>query len=431
MDRAEFGIIRGMKTKSTFTCACACAVAVALSVFAALAAVSPPERFGDHALPQRDKATAIWGKETPGREATVYRAPDFRILKVEGADAILTFETFGSPLVAHPIQTECPIDSKHDGSKEPRRKIERRSTAASQLEGFEIRDADGTWHWADAEITGPTTVRVHAEGVAKPMVVRYNRGDIAFGNLYSEAGLPVSTFYAVRPLVVGVSESFPEEQKGEISKIQVNVSYAEALSRAGHLPVVIPRCGSDEQFDAIVSRLDALVMTGGEDFDPALYGAKRSPKLGAVNAPRDDFDLRLLAAARRRRLPVLGICRGCQLLNIAFGGTLWQDLPSEFPGKDIQHRNVHHPVQIAPESRLALAIGATNTIVNSFHHQAVQKIAPGFRVAATAPDGVIEAIESDQYPAVGLQFHPEKIFCDEGRPLFARLFEDLFYLLGK
>ena len=366
-----------------------------------------------------------------GQKGIVYRAPDFRTLTVEGSDAILTFETFGSPLVAHPIQTAYSIDLKHDSSKEPKRKIERRSTPASQLEGFELRDADGTWHWADAEITGPTTVRVHAAGVTKPMVVRYNWGIIAFGNLYSEAGLPASTFYAVKPLVVGVSESFPDAQKGKASKIQVSANYAEALSRAGHLPVVIPRGGSDGQFDAIVSRLDALVMTGGEDFDPALYGAKRSPRLGAVNAPRDDYDLRLLAAARRRRLPVLGICRGCQLLNIAFGGTLWQDLPSEFPGKDIQHRNVHHPVQIVPDSRLALSIGTTNTVANSFHHQAVQKIAPGFRVTATAPDGVIEAIESDQYPAVGLQFHPEKLFCDEDRPLFARLFENLFYLLGK
>ena len=247
----------------------------------------------------------------------------------------------------------------------------------------------------------------------------------------SQPELPASTAYAVKPLVVGISESFPEVQQGELPKIQVNVSYAEALSRVGHLPVVIPRCGSDEQFDAIVSRLDALVMTGGEDYDPALYGAKRSPKLGVVNAPRDEFDFRLLAAARRRRLPVLGICRGCQLLNIAFGGTLWQDLPSEFPGKDIQHRKVHHPVQIEPGSRLARTLGTTNTVVNSLHHQAVQKIAPGFRVTATAHDGVIEAIESEQYPAVGLQFHPEKLVCDENRPLFLRIFRNLSNLLGK
>ena len=92
---------------------------------------------------------------------------------------------------------------------------------------------------------------------------------------------------------------------------------------------------------------------------------------------------------------------------------------------------MHHPVQIVPGSRLALALGTTNTVVNSLHHQAVQKIAPGFRVTATAPDGVIEAIESEQYPAVGLQFHPEKLVCDEGRLLFTRIFENLANLLGK
>ena len=196
--------------------------------------------------------------------------------------------------------------------------------------------------------------------------------------------------------------------------------------------MVIPRFGNDVQFDDIVSRLDALVMTGGEDFDPALYGAERSPKLGEVNAPRDDFDLRLLAAARRRRLPVLGICRGCQLVNIAFGGTLWQDLPSEFPAKDVQHRGVHHQISIEPGSRLSLALsGATNVVVNSMHHQAVKRLAPGFRITAASPEGVVEAIEGTDYPAMGVQFHPEKLFCNEDRPDFARFFENLHYLFSR
>jgi gamma-glutamyl-gamma-aminobutyrate hydrolase PuuD len=366
-----------------------------------------------------------------GVKGIEYRAPDYRSMRVDGSAAIIEFETFGSKLVAHPIQREYSIDFKHDGGKEPKRKIVQRSTPASQLEGFEIRDADGTWHWADAEIVGPSSVRVHAEGVSKPMVVRYNWGIIAFGNLYAENGLPASTFRAVKPLMVGISESFPEDG-GKKPQVRVNAVYAEALSRAGHIPVVIPRFGSDVQFDDVVSRLDALVMTGGEDFAPALYGEKESPKLGAVNGPRDDFDMRLIAAARRHRLPVLGICRGCQLVNIAFGGTLYQDLPSEFPAKGVQHRGVHHPISIQPDSRLSLALmGATNVVVNSAHHQAVKKLAPGFRITALSPEGVVEAIEGEEYPAVGLQFHPEHLFCNEDRPDFARLFENLHYLLQR
>ena len=367
---------------------------------------------------------------TYGQKGIEYRAPDYRTMKVEGASAVIEFDTFGSKLVAHPIQTEYSIDAKHDGTKEPKRKIERRSSPASQLEGFEIRDADGTWHWADAEITGPSTVRVHAEGVKSPVLVRYNWGIIAFGNLYNEAGLPASTFFAVKPLVVGISDVCPQQSGSKTPFVTAPASYAAALSRAGHLPVLIPRFGSDAQFDEIVSRLDALVMTGGEDFDPALYGEERSPKLGVVNAPRDEFDLRLLAAARRRRLPVLGICRGCQLLNIAFGGTLWQDLPSEFPAQNVQHRGVHHTISIEPGSRLSFALGGTtNLVVNSMHHQAAKKVAPGFRVTATSPEGVVEAIECDDYPAVGLQFHPEKLFCSEDRADVTRLFENLSYLL--
>lgn len=234
---------------------------------------------------------------------------------------------------------------------------------------------------------------------------------------------PAAAVFAGSPLLVGISESFPPADKS--AKIAVNASYAEAVSKGGHIPVVITRYGKDSDYDALVAKLDVLIMTGGEDFDPALYGAGRSPKLGKVNAPRDSFDFRLLDAARRRKLPVVGICRGCQLLNIAFGGTLWQDLPSEFTAKDVQHRNVHHKISIDPESRLAKTVGATNVLVNSYHHQAVKKLAPGFRITAKSPDGVVEAIECDTYPAIGVQFHPEKMLCDEKDGSFAPFFRNL------
>jgi putative glutamine amidotransferase len=235
--------------------------------------------------------------------------------------------------------------------------------------------------------------------------------------------------FAARPLVVGISESFPAGEKS--SKVMVNASYADAVARGGHVPVVIPRFGTDAQFDVLMSKLDVLILTGGEDVDPARYKASRSPKLGKVNVPRDGFDFRLLAAARRRNLPVIGICRGCQLMNIAFGGTLWQDLPSEFPVKDVQHRNVHHRISIEPNSRFARVTGVTNTLVNSYHHQAVKDLAPGFRIVAKSPDGVVEAIECDTYPAIGVQFHPEKMLCDEKDAALSAFFRDMPSLFGR
>jgi gamma-glutamyl-gamma-aminobutyrate hydrolase PuuD len=235
--------------------------------------------------------------------------------------------------------------------------------------------------------------------------------------------------FADRPLLVGISESFPSGE--DSSKVMVSANYADAVSRCGHIPVVIPRFGTDAQFDVLVAKLDVLIMTGGEDIAPERYKMKRSPKLGKVNAPRDAFDYRLLAAARRRNLPVVGICRGCQLLNVAFGGTLWQDLPSEFTVKDVQHRNMFHRISMDPQSRLAKVIGKKDVLVNSYHHQAVRKLAPGFRIVAKSPDGVVEAIECDTYPAIGLQFHPEKMLCDEKNDAFAPFFRNILSLFKR
>lgn len=235
--------------------------------------------------------------------------------------------------------------------------------------------------------------------------------------------LPFSVVFAAKPLVVGISESYPSGANS--AKIMVNASYADAVARFGNVPVVIPRFGTDEQFDMLVSKLDVLILTGGEDVDPARYNAAKSPKLGKVNALRDEFDFRLLAAARRRNLPIIGICRGCQLMNIAFGGTLWQDLPSEYPVKDVQHREIHHRISIQPDSRFARVAGVTNALVNSYHHQAIKDLAPGFRIVAKSPDGVVEAIECDTYPAVGVQFHPEKMLCDEKDVSFSGFFKDM------
>lgn len=219
--------------------------------------------------------------------------------------------------------------------------------------------------------------------------------------------------------------------------VRASTFYTETLVKAGHVPVVVPRLSDPKAYDAIVSRLDLLLLTGGEDVEPARYGAARHAVCGNVNRERDAFEFALLDAAKARRLPVFGICRGVQMLNVYFGGTLWQDLPSEFPPPDGK-KKLHfkgafpwpydgsatnppaHVVSAVAGSRLAAVVGTEPLLVNSHHHQAVQRIAPGFRIAAYAPDGVPEAIEGDVYPAAGLQFHPESILAVSKEPRYDR-----------
>lgn len=223
--------------------------------------------------------------------------------------------------------------------------------------------------------------------------------------------------------VIGVSDQCPEKENGR--NVRVRANYCAAIARSGHVPFVISRFGDDSQLDEAVSRIDALVLSGGEDIDPKHYGEKPHPKLGRVQSLRDDFDFRLLAAARRRGIPVLGICRGCQLINVAFGGTLVQDIPSEFPNSTLKHRGGRHRVKIVPGSRFAKLLGKTEAEVNSNHHQSVKKTAPGFRVTAVADDGVVEAIESESEPIFGVQFHPEGLVHDMGDKSFIPFFREL------
>jgi putative glutamine amidotransferase len=172
-----------------------------------------------------------------------------------------------------------------------------------------------------------------------------------------------------------------------------------------------------------------LVLTGGEDVAPARYGAPPHPRLGEVHDGRDAFEAALVHAARARALPTLAICRGVQILNVALGGTLVQDIPSERPDA-IEHdgdwpRTARvHDVEVAPGSRLARALGTERLSINSMHHQAVGTVAPSLVAVAHAPDGVVEGVEwpNDDWWMVGVQWHPEELSAaPEGwdRSLFA------------
>ena len=221
------------------------------------------------------------------------------------------------------------------------------------------------------------------------------------------------------PVVVGIADMCMET-----NRVSILSTYADAFARAGNTPLVLPAETNRDVVARMLASVDVLLLCGGEDVDPSRYKTKPSSRLGEVNLRRDAWEWLLLDEAVKRRLPIIGICRGCQLINVYFGGTLWQDLPSERPG-EVKHRGTHlHGVRIEGGSRLARSLGCEEMQVNTSHHQAVRDLAPGFRAVAFAPDGVVEAIESETLPVAGVQFHPEKLFVLKGRDEFRVLFAD-------
>ncbi|MBQ7253237.1 MAG: gamma-glutamyl-gamma-aminobutyrate hydrolase family protein [Bacteroidales bacterium] len=214
---------------------------------------------------------------------------------------------------------------------------------------------------------------------------------------------------------------------GDVSR--VDKAYIEAVCAAGGVPVIIPIITDSLALVTILDKVDGVVMTGGEDIDPGFYGECPLPGIGTINARRDTFDLMLARMTARSRKPILGICRGIQVINVAFGGSLWQDIPSQIPQSPVQHRskndeNPFHNVYIKEGSRLAALTQTGSTRINTFHHQAVKDVAEGFMVTAMAPDSVVEAIECFEmgYRIIGIQFHPEKMYAT-GDLRFQPLFE--------
>ena len=199
-------------------------------------------------------------------------------------------------------------------------------------------------------------------------------------------------------------------------EIALGLSYLHAIERAGGLPVILPPL-SIEAVDPFLERLAGIVLSGGPDLDPIHYGEEPHPELGPIEPEVDCFELAVARHADARGLPVLAICRGAQALNIARGGTLHQHLPDVFDGR-IEHRQTEagdrptHAVEVAPESLLARALGTERLEVNSFHHQAAERLGGGLRAVAWSPDGVIEGIEApDRDFVVGVQWHAEGILA--------------------
>jgi putative glutamine amidotransferase len=211
------------------------------------------------------------------------------------------------------------------------------------------------------------------------------------------------------------------------NEMVLGMVYARAVQRAGGMPVVLPPLAPQE-VPELVGRLEGLCLSGGPDLDPEAYDARAHTELGPVEPDLDRWEIALIRQAEAQGLPILGICRGAQALNVARGGTLHQHLPDVTDG-EIAHRQEvtgslpTHTADIAPGSLLAAIIGATRAEVNSFHHQAADRIGSGLRPVAWSPDGVIEGLEDPERPFVlGVQWHAETLF---DRPEHARLFEAL------
>lgn len=223
---------------------------------------------------------------------------------------------------------------------------------------------------------------------------------------------------------------------GERDRAFVYLTYAEAVRRAGAIPVLIPP--QPENADELMGALDGFLLAGGEDCDPAAYGEERHPTVGeTMDARRQANDLALAAAARKAGVPMLGICLGLQVMNVAAGGTLIQDIASQHE-TEIGHASppmnrARHDVIVEQGTQLAKMLPATGPStslgmtlnVNSSHHQAIRKVGEGLRVTALAPDGIIEGVEDPRHPFyVGVQWHPEDMTGEESASsLFAAFIE--------
>jgi putative glutamine amidotransferase len=211
--------------------------------------------------------------------------------------------------------------------------------------------------------------------------------------------------------------------------VSVSNAYILSVLGSGGLPVIFPPADSDQTVAEMTERIDGLLVTGGNDLTTLLYGEEPCVNQGSFSPERDRLDMVSIRSAFRQKKPILGICRGVQAINVCFGGTLYQDLKQEkdFNVKHYQESELScpsHTVEIERESVLFPALGHT-ALVNSFHHQAVKKIAEGFRVGARAKDGVVEAIEMEKGPFVlGIQWHPE-LMAAAGDAAMRKIF-DLF-----
>ena len=218
----------------------------------------------------------------------------------------------------------------------------------------------------------------------------------------------------MRPIIgISTRPRMVQASGGEMDAHTIEHTYTDSVLRAGGVPVLLPPVPAGD-VPALLDRIDGLVLSGGGDVEPERYGGTRTEAMYGMDFDRDEFEIELAKQAAASRFPMLAICRGLQVLNVALGGTLIADIPAEVGSMDhtvIGHHvfNGHQHVRLDAGSRVAAIVGGTDLEVNSIHHQAVGDVAPGFRPVAWADDGVIEAIEHEDgsWPLTAVQWHPE------------------------
>jgi putative glutamine amidotransferase len=221
-------------------------------------------------------------------------------------------------------------------------------------------------------------------------------------------GITTQTLHAI----AGIPDELPDSWV-------MNQRYFRAIMDVGGVPWMVPLVHDDlGMLREIYERLDGLLIPGGVDMDPETYGEEATPLVGRIDVARDQTELQLTRWAIADGLPVLGLCRGAQVINVAMGGSLYQDIAAEVPGaqehdlyptKGYARTHIAHPVDLAPGTRLRDVFGGPSAPVNSMHHQSVKRLGEGLVISAVAPDGVVEAVEGTRPDAflVGVQWHPE------------------------
>lgn len=218
--------------------------------------------------------------------------------------------------------------------------------------------------------------------------------------------------HRTRP-IIGINADFLAASKRTTAQVRLNVGYSDLILAAGGVPVVLPPLGKIDAFEEILPQLDGFILSGGLDMDPRRLGMQPHPSVQVMAERRDLNDRTLLKCLLERQTPLLAIGLGMQQLNVACGGTIFQHLPTDIP-RSMPHFDPtggphRHAVRLQTNTRLDEIYGGDEMFVNSSHHQAVRQVGAGLRVCATAPDGVIEAIETTDtnWFCVGVQWHPE------------------------